>query len=771
MQALLTEIAGDLRRRRLQAAVVFVTALLAVATGTMALTLLSQTGDTYQTAFDAQKGAHLQVTFDGRTDPRTLAGTPALIGASAYGGPYPWTDVQLEFGGHKFAIATIGRDDPGGPVEQLRVTAGRWPTAAGEIALTHSFAALNHIAIGDRLKVVSVPQEPQLTVVAEVFDIDEGSADVSSQHSWMVSSAIAALSPKGPPYYYMDYRFAGDPTSAQLQADIATLRGALPAGTVTSSVNYLVFRGIFDINNRLATDVLLAFSVFALLATAAIVANLVTGIVISAYREIGIMKALGFTPLQVELVFVLQVAIPVAAASLVAIPLGTLASQPLVASSSQALGLAYQSAFSPALDAIVLLGSFVVATVAALVPALRAGRLKPAAIITNASAPRGRSGRSLRRLAAYARLPRPAVLGAGDAFARPLRAVLTLFAIFVGVTVATVSVGLPRGFAAIIDSETNIGYVDVVVRRSLALADADAMRIFTADPQTARVVGEVDRNVAVPGIGDPVDARIFRGDSSRLGFLLIAGRWFSGAGEAVAPRALMQDAHLKIGDRFTVTVGSTPVSLVLVGEVYDASNLGHTLFLDSSTIVPVAPDAAPSTYFITLTPHADVDAYVRRIAAAQPDLLDVQKNGTILSPQQIDDVLLIVAAVIIVIGIAGIFNTLLLNARERVRDTATLRAIGMSPRQVKVMVAASAAPLALVGGAVAVPAGVGLLRVLLGLINAIGGNDTAPAMYQVFAAWELVAIPLAGVAVAVAAALLPGRWAARQPVAEVLRAE
>jgi putative ABC transport system permease protein len=43
--------------------------------------------------------------------------------------------------------------------------------------------------------------------------------------------------------------------------------------------------------------------VVALLATAAIVASLVTGIVISAYREIGIMKALGFTPLQVELVF------------------------------------------------------------------------------------------------------------------------------------------------------------------------------------------------------------------------------------------------------------------------------------------------------------------------------------------------------------------------------------------------------------------------------------------------------------------------------------
>ena len=45
------------------------------------------------------------------------------------------------------------------------------------------------------------------------------------------------------------------------------------------------------------------------------------------------------------------------------------------------------------------------------------------------------------------------------------------------------------------------------------------------------------------------------------------------------------------------------------------------------------------------------------------------------------------------------------------------------------------------------------------------------AMYQVFAAWELLAIPMFGVTVAVAAALLPGRWPARTRVVEVLHAE
>jgi putative ABC transport system permease protein len=195
--------------------------------------------------------------------------------------------------------------------------------------------------------------------------------------------------------------------------------------------------------------------------------------------------------------------------------------------------------------------------------------------------------------------------------------------------------------------------------------------------------------------------------------------------------------------------------------------------LDFSTIAPGLADISPSTYFVTLTPGADVDAYVKRIAAAQPDSLEVQANngGDPGMASMINSVLVAIAAVIALMAIAGVFNTLLLNTREGVRDTATLKAVGMTPRQVVAMVAASAGFLALLGGALAVPAGIGLNRVLFDLISNFGGNTTPPAAYDVFAAWELAAIPLAGVILAIVAAIIPGRWAARTNVAMVLRAE
>jgi len=194
MTAILVKAIADLRRRRVQAVVIFLTVLLSIATGTMAVTLMSQTRDPYQTAFDAQKGAHLQVSFNGTADPKLLATTPATIGASASGGPYPATDLEFKYGDRKFNTYTFGRDNPGGPVEVLKITSGRWAQANDEIVLTRSFAELNHIPTGARVKVTSVSQTPTLTVVGQVVDIDEGSADLSSQHAWVLAAAVPALS-------------------------------------------------------------------------------------------------------------------------------------------------------------------------------------------------------------------------------------------------------------------------------------------------------------------------------------------------------------------------------------------------------------------------------------------------------------------------------------------------------------------------------------------------------------------------------------------------
>ena len=66
MSAVLIKVLADLRRRRLQAVVLAIVILLASGTTTLGLTLLQTSLDPWDRAFEAQRGAHLQVRFDSR---------------------------------------------------------------------------------------------------------------------------------------------------------------------------------------------------------------------------------------------------------------------------------------------------------------------------------------------------------------------------------------------------------------------------------------------------------------------------------------------------------------------------------------------------------------------------------------------------------------------------------------------------------------------------------------------------------------------------------
>src|SRR5207245_9171435 len=100
-----------------------------------------------------------------------------------------------------------------------------------------------------------------------------------------------------------------------------------------------------------------------------------------------------------------------------------------------------------------------------------------------------------------------------------------------GVATVVVAGGRPRSFELINNSETGAGNYQVVVTRTGGYSDADVMRVLSSQPETARVVAVGGQNMVVPGVGDPVNTQLFRGESSRIGYMVITGRWFSGPGE------------------------------------------------------------------------------------------------------------------------------------------------------------------------------------------------------------------------------------------------
>jgi putative ABC transport system permease protein len=773
MKPALTMALADVRRHRLQTLVVFVIAALAITVGALGGTLLVQTSSPYDHAFANLAGPHVVAVFDSRKATASqVAATAGLASVTGTAGPWVAAEVPFEKGGthltatgsftQKSTLTVLGRDDPGGRIDRLEVVGGRWVRGPGEIVVTRSFAIARAVRVGDRITALGTADKAVITVVGEAVDVDP-----NPDRAWVASGVVATLNPVGAPLtYVMAYRFRAATTRSDIRTDLSALEAAVPAGAVASYSSYLDFRDAYNFNNSLILTFLLAFAVLAVGAVAVIVANVVTGAVLANYREIGILKAIGFTPRQVVAVFVIQMLVPALAACLVGVPLGAIASKPLLDQAAQAVSLPPPSPLAPVVDVLVAaLGVGIIAAAAA-TPAWRASRMNAVDAIAAGTAPLGRYAR--RRVGLWW-VPGQLTLGAGDAFARPVRGVLTAVAILVGVATLVFASGLYSSILKFNELFAQPNF-QVTVSRLGGYSDLATNDVLQRQPDTNLIVGVRQLAAAVPGQPDPVTGTIFSGRSQQLGYRLAEGRWFAKSGEAVLG-VVSNPYHWHVGQEVPVRIEGEDVRLRIVGTCYCFWTLG----MDWSSYSAIASDAQPTDYLVQLHPGSNVDAYVRRVSAAQPDSLFPQaiSSGTGFDIEAVLNAMVAALALILgAIAALGVFNALLLTTRERVRDIAILKALGMTPGQVSSMVTTSAAVLGLVGAALGIPAGIALYRYLIDAMAHLAGfSVSSDTFISAIDPARLMLVALAGVLVAVLGAILPARWAARTSVVGVLNLE
>ncbi len=94
---------------------------------------------------------------------------------------------------------------------------------------------------------------------------------------------------------------------------------------------------------------------------------------------------------------------------------------------------------------------------------------------------------------------------------------------------------------------------------------------IAAAPGTGRSVGLAGTTANVRGLG-PVPFVGYDGDASWIGYDLIAGRWFAGPGEVVAPTAVFTQTGLGLGDSLQLSSGGHEVTVRLVGEIFDTAD-------------------------------------------------------------------------------------------------------------------------------------------------------------------------------------------------------
>ena len=272
-----------------------------------------------------------------------------------------------------------------------------------------------------------------------------------SASGWVVPAELPALrAAGGTAATQMLYRFAGARTGTALHAEAAALTAALPRGAVSGTMSYYTAKVRENGNIAPFVPFLLAFGILGILMSVLIVANVVGGAVVSGYRRIGILKSIGFTPAQVALAYAAQIALPALVGCLIGVAAGNLLAVPLLRQNADVYGVG-RLGVPIWVDVAVPVGICVLAALAALLPALRAGRLSTVQAIAIGRAPQSGRGYGAHRLFGRMPLPRAITIGLAAPFARPARTLLTLAAVLLGATAVTFAVGLTSSLKHLVD--------------------------------------------------------------------------------------------------------------------------------------------------------------------------------------------------------------------------------------------------------------------------------------------------------------------------------
>jgi putative ABC transport system permease protein len=775
MNPVLRKTLADIRRRKVQTAVVALVVLLSSLTATLALTLLVESDAPFDRAFNRVQGAHLFVAFDTKQVTETqVRATSSLAAVAAAAGPWLLSPASIALpGGRTRVIPVAGRDRAGGAVDRLTLDSGRFVQRLGEVVLSQQLSDETGLAVGDALAPGTDSPLPSLRVVGIATAIGNEAA------AWVMPGQLPAVSTAPvPQQYLMGYRLRQASTAAQITAAIDAITQYVPAAAIVDTSNYLDAKLNADRTTAVMIPFLLAFSVFALLASALIIANLVGGAVIAGTREIGIMKSVGFTPAQVVRVFAGQLLIPAVVGCLLGLPAGILLSQPFLSDTAHAFGLPRSFDLAPDVDLLGLAAILLVVIATTVLASLRAGRQSAAIAIAAGSAPSSGGGSRLARLTRRLPMPRSLSFGLGESLARPVRSAMTVGAILIGVATVTFALGLHDSLTMVASAVTRDRQVQVQVYRDAVgkspqagLSEEQATALIASQPGTARFVAVGHADVNVAGAGHPVAVYAYRGDASWLGYDLIHGRWFSRSGEAVAPTAFFTRTGRHIGDSISASLYGQPITIKLVGEIFDqqADNI-----LLRTGIETLPGRTTVWNYEVQLRPGSDPSTYAAAIESAGPGLSARinRENGVDTAFLLINSVLAGLAFILTLIAASGVFNTVVLNTREKTRDIAILKAIGMTPGQVVAMVLTSMAVLGALGAVAGIPAGVALHHNILIVMGQIATSTGIPdRFFQVFGANLLVLTAAAGIAIAMLGAMLPAQWAARSRVTEVLQTE
>ncbi len=775
MSAVWQKIVADLLRRRAISILITITILIASALLTLALSTLMNLGGPYDKLFSELNSAHLWLHFKpervGLADIHRIEALPGV--AASTGRRYSYI-TQIRLKDERFGVSLRVEPLEQPAVHRLLLTDGHYLSSRADGVLAERFLVENYkISVGDTFIITdSTGKEISLPVVGiaydPMYDTYRGS---QSPYVFLSEETLQKLFPDKETWdTSLGLRLADPQAVDTVITEIESMRSSDFIASYTDwndAKESSIFRA------QLTFVFLTAFSLFAIFATVLIVVSVVSSTVLSQIRQIGVLKAIGFTGAQVSLLYIGQYAVLSILGTAIGFSCG-LALAPLpLQTVTASLGTSFRPPFSPILMGLVF---FIIPGVTMLAAALAARRGAKAniikAIAVGAEAPIRKSFWGA-RLAAWLGAPMSVVLGLNDAFVRPLRALLTGLNLTLGVMGIVFGLALSHTLQTYRENPALLGVVyDAIVTRQ-ENTDARTRRILSQAPGVDAFYGETQLQVQTL-TGQTFQLRGVEGDLEAFPFHIAEGRFFQpDSNEAIVGRGLLDWLGLKLGDTLTLTLedeGRQEAAWTIVGVYPEPADAGQRMMVSLLSASALDRHADPDTYYLKLSPGADTDelrAYLEPNKESDLSLILVDE-AIPSSVIYLQLAVFMLAGILVGIAVINVFITSLLATQEKLRVVGVLKTVGMVPAQVVTMINTAAGALGLLAVLIGIPLGLTLTGGMLTALSNIYGFGQVRLSFNVWVV--LLLIPVV-VLVSLIGSYLPARWAARLSIVRVLREE
>ena len=455
----------DLRRRRIEAALLLLAVMAATTTLTLGLVLRDAASDPYQSTRDATNGPDVvasvapyasewphdpaELVLDRPADLsglEELASAPGVIGHS---GPYPVTPAGLQASGRTSDVQAVGRDASPASVDQPELTQGSWVSDGG-VVVEAAFANALDVRAGDLVTLdgrsfdvvgvavtAAMPPYPESSCFSPLGCASGLSSEEQSELPpglllepglvWLTEADVQSLATDSDSLsYVMNLRLA-DPARAEAFVD-THLSESLESPRLESWEN------ILEEGTERARDaqILLMIGAWLLgLLAVASVSVLVGGRMADQTRRVGLLKAVGGTPRLVVAVLLAEYVLVAIVAAAAGLAVGSLSAPLLTESGAGLVGGARTPSITLSTVGLVTAVALGVAVVATAVPAMRAARTSTVHALADAARAPRRTGWLI---ALSARLPVPLLLALRVAARRPRHVMLGVVSIAISVS-------------------------------------------------------------------------------------------------------------------------------------------------------------------------------------------------------------------------------------------------------------------------------------------------------------------------------------------------